>query len=251
LRIFQVLPKTTPAANDPRIGHANAESARMLLGTVPVEADGSAYFRAPARKPLYFQAVDADGRAVQSMRSVTYLQPGERRACIGCHEPPGSAAASRRATALMRGPSAIESGPEGTRPFCYPRLVQPVLDRHCLSCHDGTKGNDKSDLVLTGEPAGHFTRSYNNLKPYLRWYEWGGASITGAVTRPGRIGADESRLTKILADATHAPKLNLPREDRDKLYIWLDGNVPFYGTYDKADQQRQKSGQAVPVPSVQ
>jgi len=251
LRIFQVLPKTTPAANDPRIGHANAESARMLLGTVPVEADGSAYFRAPARKPLYFQAVDADGRAAQSMRSVAYLQPGERRGCIGCHEPTGSAAASRRATAFTRGPSMIEPGPEGTRPFCYPRLVQPVLDRHCVACHDGTKGNDKSDLVLTGEPDGQFTRSYNNLKPYLRWYEWGGASITGAVTRPGRIGADESRLTKILADATHAPKLNLPAEDRQRLYIWLDGNVPFYGTYDKAEQQRQQSGQAVAVPSVQ
>ena len=62
----------------------------MLLGTVPVEADGSAYFRAPARKPLYFQAVDAGGRAVQGMRSVVYLQPGERRGCVGCHERPGT-----------------------------------------------------------------------------------------------------------------------------------------------------------------
>ena len=86
LRIFQVLPKTTPTQNEPRIGHANAEGARMLLGTVPVEADGSAYFRVPARKPLYFQAVDGEGRAVQSMRSVVYLQPGERRSCVGCHE---------------------------------------------------------------------------------------------------------------------------------------------------------------------
>ena len=90
LRVFQVLPKTTPAANQPRIGHANAEGARMMLGTVPVESDGSAYFRVPARKPLYFQAVDAEGRAVQSMRSVAYLQPGERRSCVGCHEPRGS-----------------------------------------------------------------------------------------------------------------------------------------------------------------
>ena len=59
------------------MGHANAESARMLLGTVPVEVDGSAYFRVPARRPPYFQAVDAEGRAVQGMRSVTYLQPGD------------------------------------------------------------------------------------------------------------------------------------------------------------------------------
>ncbi|MBE3068635.1 MAG: hypothetical protein IMZ66_00200, partial [Planctomycetes bacterium] len=154
LRLYQVLPKTTPAANDPRIGHANAEGARMLLGTVPVEADGSAYFRAPARKPLYFQAVDAQGRAVQSMRSITYLQPGERRGCVGCHEPMGSAPTPARATlATARPPSVLRPGPDGTRPFGYPRLVQPVLDRHCVSCHDGKEGPDKSPLVLTGEVA--------------------------------------------------------------------------------------------------
>ncbi|MFI5382284.1 MAG: hypothetical protein ACHRHE_23560 [Tepidisphaerales bacterium] len=251
LRIFQVLPKTTPAANDPKIGHANAESARVLLGTVPVEADGSAHFLAPARKPLYFQAVDADGKAVQSMRSITYLQPGERRGCVGCHEPMGAAAGTQKPIALSRPPSTIEPGPDGTRPFGYPRLIQPVLNKHCISCHDGTQGDGKSPLVLTGEPGRNFTRSYNSLKPYLRWYEWGGASITGPVTFPGRMGTDESRLTKILADATHAPKLKLSREDRDRLYIWMDGNAPFYGTYSADELARQKDGKAVAVPVVQ
>ena len=105
LRVFQVLPKeTTHIANQPRIGIANAESARMLLGTVPVEPDGSAYFRAPAGKPLYFQAVDAAGRAVQTMRSVTYLQPGERRSCVGCHESPSSVPPNRPLLALARAP---------------------------------------------------------------------------------------------------------------------------------------------------
>ena len=112
LRVYQVLPKeTTHIANQPRIGIANAESARMLLGSVPVEADGSAYFRAPAGKPLYFQAVDAEGRAVQSMRSVTYLQPGERRGCVGCHETPGTAPPDARAP----GPAAASvADPAGT-----------------------------------------------------------------------------------------------------------------------------------------
>jgi len=251
LRIFQVLPKTTPTVNQPRIGHANAESARMLLGTVPVEADGSAYFRAPARKPLYFQAVDADGHAVQTMRSITYLQPGERRGCVGCHEPISAAPVPDQTLASARPPSAIRAGPDGTRPFCYPRLVQPVLDRHCVQCHDGEKGKDKSPLVLTGEAAGRFTRSYASLKPYLRWYEWGGASITGTVTRPGRSGVDESRLTKVLSDTTHAPTVRLPDNDRLRLYVWLDGNVPFYGTYGKAEQQAQRKGEAVPPPRVQ
>jgi hypothetical protein len=119
LRVFQVLPKTTThVANQPRLGYANAESARMMLGTVPVEADGSAYFRAPAGKPLYFQAVDGAGHAVQTMRSITYLHAGEQRSCLGCHEPPGATSSGRRdLLALRQPPSKIEPGPQGTQPL--------------------------------------------------------------------------------------------------------------------------------------
>ncbi len=142
LRIFQVLPKTTThVANQPRLGYANAESARMMLGTVPVEADGSAYFRAPAGKPLYFQAVDETGHAVQSMRSVTYLQPGERRSCrrmpraAGHNLFPPALRANRSFAPIGPAPppSSIEPGPQGTQPMSYPLLVQPVLDRHCVA----------------------------------------------------------------------------------------------------------------------
>jgi len=252
LRIFQVLPKeTTHIANRPRIGFANAESARMLLGTVPVERDGSAYFRAPAGKPLYFQAVDAEGRAVQTMRSVTYLQPGERRGCVGCHEPPDVAPPARPLLATGRPPSTIRPGPDGTLPLSYPRLVQPVLDRHCVRCHDGTPGPGKSKLALSGEPAGTFTRSYESLRRHVRWHEWGGQSITQTVTRPGHCGADESPLSAILDDADHRPHLELPQADRRRLYIWLDANVPFYGTYQEDAQTRQRAGHAVPPPKLQ
>jgi hypothetical protein len=253
LRIFQVLPKTsTHVANQPRIGHANAESARMLVGTVPVEKDGSAYFRAPAGKPLYFQAVDGNGRAVQTMRSVTYLQPGERRSCVGCHEPPGTASPARPdLLALRREPSVVEPGPEGTRPMSYPLLVQPILDRHCLRCHDGSEGDLKAPPILTGEPAGTFTQSYASLKPFVRWYEWGGNSIREIGTQPGHSGSDESRLLKIVQDKTHAKHVTLPPEEDLRLTLWLDGNVPFYGTYEKESQLAQQAGQAVPPPTVQ
>ena len=83
---LQVLPKTTPNANSPRVGLANASPGKQVLGTVPVEPDGSAYFRAPAGIPLAFQALDERGRAIQTMRSLTYLQPGEQAGCVGCHE---------------------------------------------------------------------------------------------------------------------------------------------------------------------
>ena len=261
LRVFQVLPKSrTHVANEPRIGFANAESARMLLGTVPVEADGSAYFRAPARKPLYFQAVDAAGRAVQSMRSVTYLQPGERQGCVGCHEPRSDTTAYENIAplAMRRAPSTIAPGPDGTQPFSFVRLVQPILDKHCVRCHDGGQGqtvagahHDSASPVLTGEPAGHFTASYQNLKPFVKWYEWGGASIEPIVTRPGKIGADVSPLTQVLADAVHAEEVTLSDAERRRLYVWLDGNVPFYGTYEVEEQLAQHDGRAVAPPILQ
>lgn len=246
LRVFQLLPKGgTHTANDPRIGHANAENARMLLGSVPVEADGSAYFRAPAGKPLYFQVVDEFGRAVQSMRSATYLQPGERRGCVGCHEAPGSAAANRPTIAIRREPSHLQPGPDGSQPFSFPQLVQPVLDRNCVRCHDGQEGPGTSKLTLSGKPAKSFSRAYQSLKPFLRWYEWGGDSISQIATHPGHIGADESPLTKILDDATHAAAVKLSDADRRRLYLWLDANVPFYGTYSHDEQVAQRQGQSI------
>ncbi len=252
LRIFQVLPKSrTHVANRPRLGYANAESGRMLLGTVPVQPDGSAYFRVPARKPLYFQAVDASGHAVQGMRSVTYLQPGERRGCVGCHEPTATTTPPRQPMAMRRTPSRIRPGPDGSRPWCYPRLVQPVLDARCVRCHDGTDGEGKHKPNLAGSPAGPFTTSYESLRPYVRWFEWGGKTIAPIVTKPGQMPADVSPLAKILDDANHAEKVQLTTEERSRINLWLDGNAAFYGTYLEQEQLAQKRGQAIPPPQLQ
>ncbi len=248
LRVWQVLPKTTHIANVPKIGHANAEGARMLLGTVPVEADGSAYFRAPSRKPLYFQAVDEKGMAVQTMRSVTYLQPGERRGCVGCHEAGSLVVPAKGTLAMRRGPSRIASGPDGTRPLSYVRLVQPIWDRACVSCHQA----GKSQVVLAGGEVqkNGFTASYNALRPFVRWYEWGGDSIDQTVTRPGHGGATDSGLVAVLEDANHRD-VKLSESEKRNLYIWLDGNVPFYGTYEKREQEAQRRGVAVAEPKAQ
>ena len=102
LRVVQIFPKLTHVANQPPVGMASEENPRAILGTVPVEADGSARFLVPASRPLLFQALDADGFAYQTMRSVTYVQPGERISCVGCHERPTSPPADRG----RRGPSA-------------------------------------------------------------------------------------------------------------------------------------------------
>ena len=100
---LQVLPMTVPSGGPPhetalRVATAgdSVVPVRYVLGTVPVEADGSAHFIVPANKELFFQALDEQGLAVQSMRSATYLQEGERLVCQGCHEPQAPASPSRR-----------------------------------------------------------------------------------------------------------------------------------------------------------
>ena len=251
LHIYQLLPKSeTHVANQPRIGYANAESARMLLGSVPVEADGSARFRAPAGKPLAFQAIDDSGRAVQGMRSAVYLQPGERRSCIGCHESPerSGTAAPGKQIAFRREASEITPGPDGSLPWSFPRLVQPILDAHCARCHDG---GGAAQPRLVNAAADEFTGTYAALRPFARWYEWGGESISVIVTRPGEMPADLSPLTAILQDANHAAELRLSDAEWRTLYLWLDGNAAFYGSYSAPERLAQFTGEAIPPPALQ
>jgi hypothetical protein len=89
LRIIQYFPKSTQPLAEPTIGYAEQSLARMVLGVVPIEEDGSAYFEAPVGKAISFQALDDKGLAVQAMRSVTYVHAGEQMACFGCHESKG------------------------------------------------------------------------------------------------------------------------------------------------------------------
>jgi len=251
LHIYQLLPKSeTHVANQPRIGYANAESARMLLGSVPVEADGSARFRAPAGKPIAFQAIDDSGRAVQGMRSAVYLQPGERRSCIGCHESPerSGTAAPGKQIAFRREASEITPGPDGSLPWSFPRLVQPILDAHCARCHDG---GGAAQPRLVNAAADEFTGTYAALRPFARWYEWGGESISVIVTRPGEMPADLSPLTAILQDANHAAELRLSDAEWRTLYLWLDGNAAFYGSYSAPERLAQFTGEAIPPPALQ
>jgi len=253
LRIVQVLPKSTPGANNPPVGVPNASPGKQVLGTVPVEPDGSACFRAPANIPLSFQALDERGQAVQMMRSITYLQPGETSSCIGCHEPRTSAPPQRRlAQALAREPSTIRPGPDGSHPLSYPILVQPVLDRHCVSCHN--PGKPEGGVVLTGEPQGHYTVSYNALAPRVRHAAWGvpgdfRQTNSEPITTPGHFGASSSPLMKLLRDGHQ--DVHLSGDDLERFTTWMDANVLFYGTFDPADQARQKRGERIAGPKLQ
>ncbi|MBM4088968.1 MAG: hypothetical protein FJ276_05970 [Planctomycetes bacterium] len=240
LRVIQLLPKSTPPPNEPRIGVANQSNARQVLGTVPVEEDGSAYFEAPAGKPIYFQALDERGFAVQSMRSVTYLHPGEQLNCQGCHEPKRRAPQSPNRTplALRRKPSIIQPGPEGSHPFNFAILVQPVLDRNCVECHRQQKA-----LPLDGSPAGLFTTSYNNLAGKFGFYfhVQNGSILDGVHgggrTVPGQFGAQAAPLLKYLGEEHHGVKLS--PDDFARVSLWLDCNSEFLGAYENPTAQIQ------------
>jgi hypothetical protein len=250
LRILQVLPKTTPNINAPRVGLANASPGKQVLGTVPVEPDGSAWFRAPAGVPLSFQALDDRGMAVQTMRSLTYLQPGEQAACIGCHEHRTRApAAGMAALAAERGPSPITPGPPGSKPLNYALLVQPVLDRHCVECHSSARADGGVDL--SGAPAGEFTVSYNALAPMVPFSEWHGTPQANGepLTHPDRFGARASKLTKLLVDGHEG--VTLSAEEMERLITWMDANALFYGTFDPADQERQRHGEQIAGPALE
>jgi hypothetical protein len=245
LRIIQVLIKTTPNSDAPKVGAAMAAPGKQVLGTVPVAGDGSAFFRAPARVPMLFQALDERGRAVQTMRSLVYLQPAERASCIGCHEDRMmQRGPSAGAEALRRAPSVIQPGPEGSLPFSYPRLVQPVLDRHCVKCHDGTNP-DAPDL--RGIPEGDFSKSYNALVRHVSFSAWGRPEQNHEpMTEPMRFGALGSPLAGRLEDG-HS-EVELSEADWARLYTWMDNNALFYGTFDPAEQKKQLAGAVIAGP---
>lgn len=258
LRIVQVLPKSTSGANNPTVGAANASPGKQVLGTVPVEPDGSAYFAAPAGKALSFQALDASGQAVQVMRSVSYLQPGEKASCIGCHEnrmdaPPPAAAKTQ---ALRRPPSAITPAPDGSLPLSYPILVQPVLDKHCVQCHGDARadGPEGTPIRLTGKPEGRYTESYNALVSRVSYAAWGRGGVfpegnCEPLAQPGFFGATGSALTKLL-EAGHYD-VTLEDEDWERLITWMDANALFYGTFNFADQERQQRGERISGPGLE
>jgi hypothetical protein len=252
LRIIQVLPKTTPNIADPAPGLAGSSPGKQVLGTVPVESDGSAYFRAPARIPLQFQALDSQGRAVQMMYSLVYLQPGETVGCAGCHErsaaslPVDSRVAVR---SLRRPPSEIVPGPDGSKPLSYPLLVQPVLDKHCVSCHNAGAPKEKSGgIVLSGAKGkGPFSQSYEALAPQVPYSAWGNRPT--ARTYPDQFGARASKLMKLLLAGHY--QVRLSKDDLERLATWMDANALFYGTFNRKDQQRQLKGERIAGPDLE
>jgi hypothetical protein len=251
LRIYQIHPCSVPSGSAPhetgqRIAEAkdSVNLTRRIIGTVPVEADGSAYFKVPALKELYFQALDEDGLAVQSMRSATWIQPGEQLVCMGCHEPKHRAPLQQKTTALalQRAPSIPVPDVDGTDPFSYPRLVQPVLDKHCVSCHDEKHKIPLDRKIVAAKLSKGNTnvyRSYDSLVHEYGFWSYGDHYRT----IPGKFGARAAKLYSMLRKGHQ--KVDLSPEELHRIAVWLDSMSNFYGVYEEEGGIAQLRGEIV------
>ena len=224
IRVLQMFPYPwhSPFSNEPEVGPGAGVSTRAVLGVVPVEEDGSAYFEAPVEKAVYFQALDEKGMAVQSMRSVTYVHPGEQMTCLGCHEKRQKAPMQKRTPlALQRPPSKlIPNLKDGSCPLTYARLVEPVLTKKCIACHE-KKGQPEPDL----EQYRFFFNDYG-----------GEPEHGGYRTIAGRFGAIHTGLADVLLQKHHREALTM--EEINRVTLWVDANSNELGAYRDVDKQR-------------
>jgi formylglycine-generating enzyme required for sulfatase activity len=224
-----------------RVGTDGPWDIKRIVGTVPVEPDGSALFSVPANTPLSLQPLDSDGKAVQRMRSWLTAMPGETLSCVGCHERQGTAPPVTRPMALKRKPSEIKPWYGPTRGFSFDREVQvPVIDKYCIGCHNGKPRKDNKtppDLTLRPKEARgfkimlgrnrkcNFTPSYWTLRSYVR--STNEADVHMLV--PYEFSADSSKLIRMLRKGHHNVKL--PPEAWDRMITWIDLSAPYYGTW--------------------
>jgi len=202
---------------------------KRILGTVPVAEDGSAYFEAPSDKFVYFQLLDENKMMVQSMRSGTIVQSGEMTGCVGCHDNRLGAPAQlnrKIPMALQRPPSKLHGWHGQPRFFSYIKEVQPIFDKHCVSCHDYNKDEGKK-LNLAGDRTNTFNTSYNELwrKKYIKCIGAGPAEIQ----QPYSWGSHASKLVNVIRAGRR-----LNSAEFETIVTWIDLNGPYYPRYDSA-----------------
>jgi len=228
---------------------------RRILGTVPVEADGSAHFRVPANTPIAIQPLDSEGKAVQLMRSWFVAMPGETISCVGCHTSENTAPLEGESFALARSPSEIATWYGPARNFSFKREVQPVIDRNCVGCHDGRE--TYAGLPLPDLRGSQLTSDYkcyvsgNTNSDGGRFFSVGYFELSKLVRRPGiesdmhllmpmEFHADTTQLVQMLQKGHYGVELDA--ESRDRLITWIDLNAPYHGTWTETgiDPGRQR-----------
>ena len=231
LIVLETLPKPLNFGNGYHdfipLSHGGTFTLARILGTVPVEADGSAHFELPANRPLFFIAVNEKNESVKRMHSFLSVMPGETLSCVGCHEDRAKTPlipARRVAVAMKRSPSRLRPVPGVPFTIDYPRHIQPILDKHCVQCHSPDKPDGK--VMLTGDYGPVYSQSYMTL------------TTTGPVSdgrnaggnRPPRsVGDSASPLMKML-DGSHY-KAKLSAAEIETIRNWIHIGAPYPGTY--------------------
>ena len=218
---------------------------KKIWGYARVEEDGSAHFKVPTGLPIYFMALDAEGRALQRMRTFTHLMPGETQSCVGCHANRNYAAPhhKNRVAAAMRPPQDLTPPEWGVDGFSYAGIVQPVLDKHCVSCHNAR--SPAGGVDLGADQTDFFNVSYEVLaregRPgqnrYTKWIPtYNGHEANILQVTPRFWGSPASRLADLIrsghTDKAGKPRVDVPPDDQRRVFAWIDLDVPYYGTSD-------------------
>jgi formylglycine-generating enzyme required for sulfatase activity len=208
------------------VGMEGPWDVHQIMGTVPVLDDGSAAFTVPANTPIAVQPLDAEGKALQVMRSWFTAMPGEVLSCVGCHESQNSGPPSKPTMAAQGVPYDITPWYGPTRGFSFKREVQPVLDKHCVGCHNAEREGSLDFTAKAENGWNNLTPSYLALHPYVRRP---GPESDYHLPAPLEFHADTSILVQMLMKGHKGVKLD--DESWDRLVTWIDLNVPDHGTW--------------------
>jgi len=229
LLVIESLPKPInyTGGMDP-LSYGGTFTLERVLGTVPVEDDGSAYFELPALRSVFFVARDSEGRAVKRMRSFTSVKPGEITGCVGCHEnrtqtPPPPQAYNLEA--MLRPPSRIEPPRDMPDVFDFPRDIQPILDRRCVECHDADRAEGR--VILSGDRGPMFSHAYFSLTVSRQLAD--GRNQPGGNDPPRSFGSGAAPLLAKFDGGHHDVRAS--GRDLEIIRMWLDTGAPYPGTY--------------------
>lgn len=218
------------------ISYGGTFTLERILGTVPVESDGSAYMELPANRALFFVALDAEGNGVKRMQSFLSVMPGETLSCVGCHEPRTQSVSNPRnpqLQALQRPASVIRPLENIPDVFDFPRDIQPILDTHCLPCHDYVEhpgaehGPRAGGVVLSGDRGPMFSHSYVTLTVLKQFVDGRDQAVSNLA--PHSIGAAASPLMQKVTGGHHGTVLS--GHEIDMLRYWIESGAPYPGTY--------------------
>ncbi len=262
LRVFRQVPKKYNTEGPRVFDHypvlgLGSYYVKEYYGTVPVYENGSAYFEVPSNVELYFEAVDAKNKEIQRMGSVTQITAGETVACVGCHEDRLNAPkASRQAMKRLTLPADKIMPPSwGAGPVDYLKQVQPVWDQHCVECHNGKRADGGVDM--TADRTRFFNMSFDSLcmsdsanlgyfkdNRFIEYYFLGFGP--GGVFPAMKSGSQVSKLTAMLEKGHHDVKLNA--EEYERIFVWIDANVPYYSTWDMTRPHTQGGRDLMSLP---